>query len=680
MLLCRAIFNMRQKRIILLFFILLSFLKDGMAQNIFSDLRGTKKRADLYYSRLSYSKAMELYGQALLKKKNKKDYALNIKAATLFQKMARYQEAEACFHNIIASGYRLTSGDSIRYFNILKANGSIEVDTIFLKNFSKKKMNNLFRDSLYYEVAELPFNTGRSEYCPVSFSKGLLYVSDKEPTLMVQKNNSVNDGGFASIYYRERKDSGWSSPFEMNIPIENVLNTGPIAFYNQAQEAIINVCVKDKTKPYRLLLYKAKYDSSSKQWKDIQPMDFNDPSYSVGHPAITEDGKNIFFVSDRKGGYGGTDIYTSQFVEGRWTKPINMGARINTSGDEKYPYLSQDHVLFFSSDGRYGMGGMDIYYVDMDFKDTTVLNMGAPVNSTLDDFSFYYDEKIKTGYFSSNRKSKGKQDDLYSVKENKILLSFILKDDFDKKDIEGAQIQIWDTELNIQVKYFKGLQPNVMQAWIRPCHQYKIIIQKEDYRNDTIQISTYNREEYSKPISKIIYVKRKYIYYGNLRLRTKEVEGSTDTSFVIINNITNNSLDTIVAARPSLMLKLDAECEYIITSRNSDTLRYIYVEKKSIRSLDSKSFYNMYLSSTDPIVFRVIVKQCDGLNTEEQIHPIIKIVDKVNSNEFKISPGPDGDFQFIVTDLRLFDLYINGNKIVYSKQEVKSAGFCISFF
>lgn len=669
--LCQGIFKMTKNRFILLIFIFLSFTEEGISQNIFFDLRKTEKRADFYYSKLSYSKAIDLYTQALKNKKNKADYKLNKKAAELYRKMGRYEEAKKCFDNLVRAGYVLTSQDSIDYSNISKAAGINEPDIDLPRISSGKILNDLFRDTLYYSVQELSFNTENSEYCAVSFNKGLLYVSDQPPSALVKKYNMLNDGGFASLYYVEKDDTNWSAHKKNNIGLANAIHVGPLAFYNNQKNAIVNVCMEDKKKPYRLLLYKTEYDQEKKQWKELSPMPFNSKLYSVGHPAISEDGKRIFFISDQEGGIGGTDLYVSSFIDGKWSAPENMGAKINTKGNEKYPYISKDNILFFSTDGRYGLGASDIYYVDLDFKDSTVLNMGSPVNSSLDDFGFSYDEVNKTGYFSSNRKSKGKQDDLYSFKENKILLTVFLIDDFDRTKLENAQIQVWDSELKIPVRHFKGVHSNEVNVWLKPAHRYKMIVQKEDYKNDTLIISTYDAQDYSKGITKDVYIKRKIVYFANIKLHNEVLRDSMDNSFIIINNITNKGLDTIHYHTDSLQIKLDGDCEYIITSGNKDSLRYIYIGKKVIKDLSSKLYYNMYLSSARPALLNLAFEKCTEDTSLQNTVLKIKVVDWVNGNVFYIFPNADNVFQFVVTDPRLVSFYLNENRISPSVQEIK---------
>jgi tetratricopeptide (TPR) repeat protein len=676
--LCQGIFNMSQKNLILIIVLTASF-QIGYGQNVFTDLKSLEKRGDYYYSKLSYAKAIDYYAQAIQKKRNKSNYQLNLKAAGLYKKMGRYPEAKICFDHVIASGYRFSAQDSIEYFNILKAAGLMDADANLSRIYSGKILNDLFRDTLYYDIEELPFNSSNSEYCPVFFQNGLMYVSDKDPSSLVKKYNALNNGGFASLQFAEKKDTGWLAPQEMLTDLENVLHVGPVALYNKEKQAILNVCIEDRKKPYRLLFYSAEYDTAGKKWKTLSPMSLNSKSYSIGHPSVSHDGKKIFFVSDMRGGKGGTDIYFSNLIDGQWSKPINMGAKINTAGNEKYPYITDDNILFFSSDGRYGLGGSDIYYADLDYKDSIVINMGSPVNSNLDDFGFNFDQKNKTGYFSSNRKSLGKEDDLYLFKENKILLNIILKDDFDKTNLENATVQIFDDELHTPVKHVRGNEQHKYDAWLRPAHKYKVIVQKEDYRNDTLMVSTYNISDYSKPISKTVSVKRKSIYYAALNYQDEVSGNRIDSSLIIVNNLSDHTIDSIDHKGIAIKVKLDADCEYIITSRDKNTLRYIYVEKKNKKNISSKSYYNMYLTPAKPTVLRVIVKKCSGEEPEESLILKLKVFDWVNRNQFYINPGPDGDFQFVVTDSRLFDLYLNDNRILYSKRKIQSGSYCMSF-
>jgi outer membrane protein OmpA-like peptidoglycan-associated protein len=165
----------------------------------------------------------------------------------------------------------------------------------------------------------------------------------------------------------------------------------------------------------------------------IVPLSINNDHYSVMHPTISNDGKKIFFSSNMPGGFGGLDLYYCEIfgvqekkINGKLEKinklsdPINLGNKINTEGNEVFPYFMNDNILFYSSDGRIGLGGLDIFMV-YNYLDSTLLkidNIGKPFNSPKDDFSFFISKDIKFGFISSNRAGGKGDDDIYCFKLN----------------------------------------------------------------------------------------------------------------------------------------------------------------------------------------------------------------------------------------------------------------------
>ena len=147
------------------------------------------------------------------------------------------------------------------------------------------------------------------------------------------------------------------------------------------------------------------------EWRDVATTSLESKEYGVGHPSITKDGKAIFFASEAPGGQGGTDIYKATLKNGKISNPVNLGPTVNTSGDDSFPYIADDGTLYFSSNGHLGLGGLDVFK----YKDGEVTNMGAPINSSLDDFGFSYSEATGKGYVSSNRKGGQGGDDIYQV-------------------------------------------------------------------------------------------------------------------------------------------------------------------------------------------------------------------------------------------------------------------------
>ena len=154
-------------------------------------------------------------------------------------------------------------------------------------------------------------------------------------------------------------------------------------------------------------------------WGPLQALPFNDDAYSIAHPALSPDGKRLFFSSDMPGGFGGKDLYVSYREEEGWGTPINLGPAINTEGNELYPFFHDNGQLYFSSDGHVGLGGQDIFR-SMEAAENeweAAENMGYPINTGFDDFSIIVDETGGEGYFASNRKGGIGADDIYHFTE-----------------------------------------------------------------------------------------------------------------------------------------------------------------------------------------------------------------------------------------------------------------------
>lgn len=165
----------------------------------------------------------------------------------------------------------------------------------------------------------------------------------------------------------------------------------------------------------RLKLYTAV--KKSRDWQQIRELPFNSDGYSCGHPTLTVDDQILYFVSDMPGGYGGTDIYLTRSMGGGWSKPVNLGGSVNSQGNEMFPYVDDRGNLYFSTDGHPGLGGLDMFFISMNtatgLPAGKARNLGAPLNSTKDDFGILTDSERKEGYFSSNRKRGNADDDIY---------------------------------------------------------------------------------------------------------------------------------------------------------------------------------------------------------------------------------------------------------------------------
>lgn len=267
-----------------------------------------------------------------------------------------------------------------------------------------------------YTIAKAPFSTDQfDEFAPVFYNNGLVFCSSRGKAVTDQQGMGV-----VKIYYADTAANNSSlSLFSKNL--RSKLNDGPVTF-NQHSDTLYysrNLIVEGKYKALsssrnKLGLFYAVKDS--KDWSNVREMRFNNEWYNITMPSLSHDGKRLYFVSDKPEGYGGTDIYYSEWNNGFWGDPVNLGPQINTKGNESYPFINESGELFFSSDGHPGLGGKDIFVTKEGAKTWfTPVRLDAPVNSESDDFGIVTDALMKHGYFSSNR---GKSIDIYRFTTN----------------------------------------------------------------------------------------------------------------------------------------------------------------------------------------------------------------------------------------------------------------------
>jgi len=250
-----------------------------------------------------------------------------------------------------------------------------------------------------------------SEYGASYFEDGIIYCSNSRTNLVVSKQNS-DDQAFYDIYFYSL--SGKKTNTSFNI-LDTIINTS----YNEgtisATENIIafsrNYKVKkftSKTKTNVGIFFCLKKDSI---WSSLVPFPFNDENYNFGHPSLSQDGKTLYFSSDMLGGFGGYDIYKSNFENEKWSTPINLGDTINSPGSDLYPFIHSSGRLFFSTNYYDSTKTFDVYYSDfIDSVWSKPFRLSEPINTKYNDFAFICDNTTENGYFSSDRKG---TDDIY---------------------------------------------------------------------------------------------------------------------------------------------------------------------------------------------------------------------------------------------------------------------------
>lgn len=256
--------------------------------------------------------------------------------------------------------------------------------------------------------------------------------------------------GYSNIYQAtfNKREGDWDTPRLLNGGINSNYYDGFLS-YDPVNEIgyFMNSGGQTGTRA-TADIYTVQYNRQTDFWGIPEIFVYNSDEYNIGYPSINEDGTVLYFASDRPGGFGLYDIYKMiKDEEGNWSDPINLGPTINTPFNESYPYIAGD-VLYFSSYGHPGFGGFDIFYsiINEDGEYGTPINMGAPVNSSADDFGFVIDEDYTRGFLSSNRPGGKGEDDIYSfrVVPKSFLVQGRVVDQITGEPISGLDIFFYD--------------------------------------------------------------------------------------------------------------------------------------------------------------------------------------------------------------------------------------------
>lgn len=319
-----------------------------------------------------------------------------------------------------------------------------------------------------YSIFSAPFNTkDYDEFASVPYKDGLVFCSNRPQNLFIIRTDPEGKPLF-DLYFTRRQSQKWEAPHlfarKLNSQREN---EGPACFSNDLN-TIYFTRGSDKEEIFTSRL-------TDQAWIPPTPFPFNDPDAKSAQPFLSADGTELFFASDRKGGYGGFDLYVSRLGRNKqWGKPQNLGPEINSSSDEKYPFLHNNGKIYFSSNRKSGMGGFDIYFSEqVNGKWGKPVLLPAPVNSAYNDIAFIADSTDRSGFFSSDRNNSRQLLDIFeyrmnfpilerknvlSQKQNKYTYLFTEKNAF--KNDTSSFLYEWDfgdgqkiTGRNLQVKH-----------------------------------------------------------------------------------------------------------------------------------------------------------------------------------------------------------------------------------
>lgn len=297
------------------------------------------------------------------------------------------------------------------------------------------------------------FNSRRSDFAPMYLDKTLdqIYFTSTNEKAMGDNKSEITGMKKGDIYFSKKNERGeWQKPEPAGGELNSDMDEGIVAFSPDGQTMYLTKARRSPTSNTTVEIYTSKRSDAT--WSAPQKFEITGDTLSaVGHPSVSPDGRYLYFSSDMPGGYGGKDIWRINLTE-RAGSLENMGPEINTAGDEMFPYIRTDSLLYFASDGHPGFGGLDLFKATLDKsgKSWSVANMGQPINSTGDDFGITFGEG-ESGFFSSNRGDGRGYDHIYSFElpDLKITISGYVVDK-DDEPVAKATIRIVGNDGSIQ--------------------------------------------------------------------------------------------------------------------------------------------------------------------------------------------------------------------------------------
>ncbi|GAB4396480.1 MAG: OmpA family protein [Microscillaceae bacterium] len=427
------------------------------------------EQANAAYDKFHYAEAIPLY-EAVLRDEPRNGEAEE-KLADSYRRIGNSREAEKWYAKVVQQP-KASLESKLYYAQALAMNGNYEEARLWYKAYAREARRdqrgfqfgkayedtaNFHKDAARYQLQLAPFNSPQADFGPSFYQDGLVFCSSRPPgeTRMVPKYK-WNDSYFLDLYFVPNGVNG-TELFDAHF--KSKLHDGPITFYNGERAAVFtrNNYYKGKTQRSQDGVNKLKMyftEVRDGEWSNITEFPFNDNEYSVGHPAFSIDGLTLYFVSDMPGSLGGTDIFRTNYENGRWTFPENLGPGINTPGNEMFPFLDASNNLYFASDGHPGLGGLDIFLAkNIQGRFGKPQNLGVPINSQRDDFGFIVDIDLGEGYFSSNREGGAGDDDIYRFVTQTCQLYFTVLDQRTGKPVPDAFIQVEEKDSGLEVVF-----------------------------------------------------------------------------------------------------------------------------------------------------------------------------------------------------------------------------------
>lgn len=465
--------------------------------------------ADKKYDDYAYADAIKAY-ESLIEKGTKDEKILQ-RLANSYYFLSELQSALQWYDELFPMNEEQEPEYLYRYAQCLKASGNYQKGNEVLEKFNLKagseKRASLIRNEKNY-LDEIKFNSGRyeiadaginspySDYGSIIYDKKIVFTSARDTGGITKTSFKWTNKSFSKLHISDLMPDGsvsnpkllrknQKSKFNESTPI--FTKDGRTMYFTRNNFTDGKRGQNDKEVTL-LKLYKA--DFIDGQWTNEKELPFNSDQYSTAHPALSIDEKTLYFASDMPGTLGQSDLFKVAInADGTFGQPQNLGSIINTEGRETFPFISAENELYFASDGRPGLGGLDIFVTKINADNTIeddVQNVGEPVNSKQDDFGFTLDGKNRNGYFSSNRDGGHGLDDIYRFTEIKRLvceqdLMGTITDSESNEVLANVTLALFDENLNPLATIVTDEKGNYIFPKIKCGKKYSIRASKSDY-------------------------------------------------------------------------------------------------------------------------------------------------------------------------------------------------------
>tara|TARA_R110000868_G_scaffold299242_1_gene559468 strand:+ start:18929 stop:20842 length:1914 start_codon:yes stop_codon:yes gene_type:complete len=465
--------------------------------------QGKQKRADTLFNKFSFVKAAQVYRE-LIDNNYNRDYATR-RLADCYAYLRDPKNASRYYKSVVKQEnvpieYYYSYAQSLRgiknykesriWLERFKDSGGVVNSNDFSKDVNF--ITSIFNAKQQYFLDRVRFNSKFSDFGAFEFNGNIYFASSRDEGVSVKRLYGWNEQPFLDIYVTAVGSKKVDHTSKLRGEVNSIYHDGPVTItkdgntmYFSSNNYKNNIEGRDKKGLINMKIYRATLKDSV--WTNVEDLSINSSDYSTQHAALNTNDTKLYFSSDRPGGFGGSDIYVVDInPNGTLGTPTNVGNIVNTDKAEGFPFINNEETLFFSSDGHEGLGLLDIYGTIKGDNDeiVDVINLGIPINSNNDDFSFTMNPNGITGYFASNRQGGRGDDDIYAYHRVPTLqVEGVVTDAINTKPIANSVITLYDDKDN-KIAYMVTDENGYFQINIDRNKDYKIVAGQTKYIDD----------------------------------------------------------------------------------------------------------------------------------------------------------------------------------------------------